>query len=84
MLRCGTENETCTFSRLPKVPRQALSRMLPTSVITSRADASIDSGSAGSLVSSSFSIDAPASSRISSASPATGPEKIWCTLATCP
>ena len=36
MLRCGTENETWTLSRLPKVPRQALSRMLPISVITSR------------------------------------------------
>ena len=59
MLRCGTENDTCTFSRLPKVPRQAFSRMLPTSVITSRAEASIDSGSAGSLVSSSFRIAAP-------------------------
>ena len=40
-LRCGTENDTCTFSMLPNVPRQAFSRMLPTSVMTSRADASI-------------------------------------------
>jgi hypothetical protein len=46
--------------------------MLPTSVITSRAEASIASGSAGSFVSSSFRIAAPDSSRISSASPATG------------
>jgi len=49
----GTENETWTFSRLPKVPRQALSRTLPISVTTSWVEASMRSGSAGSLVSSS-------------------------------
>ena len=41
-LSCGTENVTWTLSRLPNVPRQALSRMFPTSVRTSRAEASIE------------------------------------------
>ncbi len=67
---------------LPNVPMQALSRMLPTSVKTSRDDGSRSIDSAGTSVSSSVSVAAATGSRISSASPATGPLKTWCTLAT--
>ncbi len=67
---------------LPKVPMQAFSTMLPTSVNTSRDDGSRSIDSGGTSVSSSVSVAAAIGSSSSNASPATGPLNTWWTLAT--